>query len=144
MTTHEEHHMVRRLLLAFALIGALAVPLPSLAAARQTESEPALPKGATARCKDGTYSMAKSRQGACSGHGGVATWLADTKEGTKPAGEGTKPETKDETKAATKPSGAPPNATAQCKDGTYSFSAHRSGTCSHHGGVKTWLNAPAK
>lgn len=31
---------------------------------------------------------------------------------------------------------APPSgATAQCKDGTYSFSTHRSGTCSSHGGV---------
>jgi hypothetical protein len=33
-------------------------------------------------------------------------------------------------------SGAAPNgASAQCRDGTYSFSQHRSGTCSHHGGV---------
>jgi len=32
----------------------------------------------------------------------------------------------------------PANATAQCGDGTYSFSQHRSGTCSHHGGVATW------
>lgn len=34
---------------------------------------------------------------------------------------------------------APAGATAQCGDGTYSFSAHRSGTCSHHGGVSRWL-----
>jgi resuscitation-promoting factor RpfB len=34
---------------------------------------------------------------------------------------------------------APAGATAQCVDGTYSFSLHRSGTCSHHGGVSTWL-----
>jgi Protein of unknown function (DUF3761) len=35
---------------------------------------------------------------------------------------------------------APPaGATAQCQDGTYSFSQHRSGTCSHHGGVAQWL-----
>jgi len=30
-------------------------------------------------------------------------------------------------------------ATAICRDGTYSFSAHRRGTCSHHGGVARWL-----
>jgi len=36
-------------------------------------------------------------------------------------------------------SGVPAGATAQCRDGTYSFSQHRSGTCSHHGGVATWL-----
>ncbi len=35
----------------------------------------------------------------------------------------------------------PPGATAKCKDGTYSKSAHRSGTCSSHGGVDTWLTA---
>jgi len=33
----------------------------------------------------------------------------------------------------------PPGATARCRDGTYSFSKHRSGTCSHHGGVAQWL-----
>jgi hypothetical protein len=31
----------------------------------------------------------------------------------------------------------PFGATAQCADGTYSFSQHRQGTCSHHGGVAT-------
>lgn len=34
---------------------------------------------------------------------------------------------------------APAGATAQCRDGTYSFSQSRSGTCSHHGGVAEWL-----
>jgi hypothetical protein len=34
---------------------------------------------------------------------------------------------------------APAGATARCNDGTYSFSQHRSGTCSHHGGVAEWL-----
>jgi hypothetical protein len=29
--------------------------------------------------------------------------------------------------------------TALCVDGTYSYSQSRSGTCSGHGGVKTWL-----
>ncbi len=29
----------------------------------------------------------------------------------------------------------PQNATAECRDGTYSYSRHRTGTCSYHGGV---------
>ncbi|MBA7545350.1 hypothetical protein ES705_37716 [subsurface metagenome] len=33
----------------------------------------------------------------------------------------------------------PAGATAECRDGTYSFSHSRRGTCSHHGGVKRWL-----
>jgi hypothetical protein len=37
-------------------------------------------------------------------------------------------------------SSAPPGATARCNDGTYSYSQHRQGTCSHHGGVAVWLN----
>lgn len=33
----------------------------------------------------------------------------------------------------------PSGATAQCRDGTYSFSQSRRGTCSHHAGVAKWL-----
>jgi hypothetical protein len=34
----------------------------------------------------------------------------------------------------------PPGATARCRDGSYSYSQHHSGTCSYHGGVAGWLN----
>jgi uncharacterized protein with FMN-binding domain len=67
------------------------------------------PPNATARCKDGTYSTSKTARGTCSGHKGVAEWLA------------------------------PADATAQCKDGTYSTSTTRRGTCSNLGGVAAWL-----
>jgi hypothetical protein len=33
----------------------------------------------------------------------------------------------------------PEGASAQCRDGTFSFSRHHSGTCSRHGGVSQWL-----
>lgn len=33
----------------------------------------------------------------------------------------------------------PAGATAKCRDGTYSFSQSRRGTCSHHWGVEEWL-----
>jgi hypothetical protein len=33
------------------------------------------PQGATAQCKDGTYSHATHHSGACSKHGGVAKWM---------------------------------------------------------------------
>jgi len=36
---------------------------------------------------------------------------------------------------------APAGASARCKDGTYSSSQHRSGTCSKHGGVQDWLRS---
>jgi hypothetical protein len=34
---------------------------------------------------------------------------------------------------------APIGSTALCRDMTYSYSQHRRGTCSHHGGVRSWL-----
>jgi uncharacterized protein YgiM (DUF1202 family) len=36
---------------------------------------PTAPRGATARCVDGTYSFSQNRRGTCSHHGGVAQWL---------------------------------------------------------------------
>jgi hypothetical protein len=39
-------------------------------------------------------------------------------------------------RAANRPAGA----TAHCADGSWSFSQHHSGTCSHHGGVNEWVN----
>jgi hypothetical protein len=32
----------------------------------------------------------------------------------------------------------PDGATAQCRDGAWSFSRHHSGACSRHGGVAAW------
>lgn len=33
------------------------------------------PAGATAKCRDGTYSFSQHARGTCSGHGGVAIWI---------------------------------------------------------------------
>ncbi len=35
----------------------------------------AVPQGATAQCRDGSYSFSQSHRGTCSRHGGVASWL---------------------------------------------------------------------
>src|SRR6185436_5839921 len=40
------------------------------------------------------------------------------------------------------PNEVPGGPTAQCRDGSYSYSEHASGTCSHHGGVARWIHHP--
>jgi hypothetical protein len=41
-----------------------------------------------------------------------------------------------------RPSSDPAGATAKCRDNSYSYSLHASGTCSHHGGVARWIHHP--
>ena len=51
-----------------------AMPAPKAKPAA-TSAENNNPAGAIAQCKDGTFSHAKSHQGACSRHGGVGKWM---------------------------------------------------------------------
>ncbi len=124
-------------------------------AAADAAAEPAAPAAAPAAaapaaggspltCKDGTASTAMGR-GACSGHGGVqkaSKHKAATDAAAEPASAAAPAAGTAMTAAApatgnTNPAGA----TAKCKDGTYSKSQHRGGTCSKHGGVADWLGA---
>ena len=119
---------------------------PEKAAASNARSAVETPKDAAeVQCKDGT--MSKAGRGACSHHGGVAANAPrDTAtssdqartEPERPAPSQTSPQGR---APATAPSRAPRagQPTARCKDGTMSYSQHRSGTCSSHGGVAEWL-----
>ena len=135
--------IARRLMSASLMIGVLALAIPAFVTPVDAKTS-RKPKGATAQCEDGSYSHAKTQQGACSSHGGVKTWYGDSAAST-PAAPSSKTPTS--TSRAARPPRAsaptavapPTGATAQCKDGTYSSAKSRSGACASHGGVATWL-----
>jgi uncharacterized protein DUF3761 len=85
-------------------------------ATAKAKNEMRMPRTATARCGDSTWSKAGSQQGACSSHGGVAKWFG----------------------------AAPANMTARCTDGEYWTNEEHRGACSAHGGVAYWLAKKGK
>ena len=113
--------------LAALLVAATATAKePHGAKAANTRAKPTAAAGIVA-CRDGTMS-ANDAKPACSGHGGRATDAnqTDPPPATPPRGAGN----------ATDPA----NATAQCKDGTFSHAEHHAGACTANGGVAKWLD----
>ena len=51
------------------------VPTAPAPPVNPASSDAAAPQGATAKCKDGTFSTSKQHEGSCSHHGGVAQFL---------------------------------------------------------------------
>jgi hypothetical protein len=95
-------------------------------------------------CADGSTS--KAGRGACSGHGGVKPANATAAPSAAPSAAPAKPNASTTTagiKAAPKKGGNddPTDATAQCKDGTYSHAKTHQGACSRHGGVAKFLKS---
>jgi Sec-independent protein translocase protein TatA len=89
---------VHRAVSAWCVLLATVIVVGSpLSAAGQGKAKPA---NATAQCKDGSYSTAKTQRGACSQHGGVATWYGDAKDDANAAGKDAKVAGKDLGKAA--------------------------------------------
>jgi len=114
MATNPEHAQetsmrMTPLLASLAIAGGFAV----------TDAFAKVPADATGECKDGTYTKAEKREGACSSHGGVKDWFE---------------------KAVARP----PDATGQCKDGTYTTAESKSGACSGHKGVQHWYGGDSK
>jgi hypothetical protein len=56
-----------------------AAAAPATKSAPTTAASNTDPTGATAKCKDGTYSKSTHHSGTCSSHGGVAEWLTAAK-----------------------------------------------------------------
>jgi hypothetical protein len=102
---------------AIAFLGAAVPANAQQGSAKQAgKNEMRMPKTATARCGDSTWSKAATQQGACSSHGGVAKWFGK----------------------------APSNMTARCSDGEYWTNEEKRGACSAHGGVAFWSSKKGK
>jgi len=110
----------------------------------------------TVTCKDGTTS--KGGRGACRGHGGIdrskAAGAAPA-EAPPPAASAPPPGAPTPRAATPEPkvnvaqrgkaaTDDPTGALAKCRDGMYWHGTRHSGSCSHHGGVESWLDGTQK
>ncbi len=140
-----------------ALLMSMTLGLGFAAFAAHAQVPAGAPAGTTGQCKDGTYSSATSKRGACRGHQGVKEWYAAADAAAAPAAadDSAKPSRKSKKKdadataaapeaaPAATPTAAPAGSTGLCKDGTYSTSDSKRGACRGHKGVKEWYAAAA-
>jgi Protein of unknown function (DUF3761) len=117
-----------------------------LALAASTPSSGQAPAGSTGECKDGTYTTADSKRGACAAHGGVKDWYGTSAAAKLGSAPSTSTAAKAPAPATAATAAAPSGSTGQCKDGTYTTTETKKGACGGHGGVKEWYASasPAK
>ena len=98
-----------------------------------TACNAAAPKGSTGECKDGSYTSAQTKRGACAGHGGVKDWYAQEKAAPTPS------------KAPRAAAPAKPNASAGSSATPAKRSASAGSSAAPAGGAgKVWVNTPTK
>ena len=128
---------------------ALALPLAlAFAVAAHAQVPSGAPAGTTGVCKDGSYTSAEAKRGACRGHQGVKEWYATDGAAAKSDAAETKASRRassaSTTTAAAAPAGAAPaGSTGLCRDGSYTSADAKKGACRGHKGVQEWYGASA-
>ena len=140
-------------------IASIAVALGFFVTSTVYAAAPAnAPAGTTGQCKDGSFTSAASRKGACHGHQGVKAWYAadaassstpSSKDAAASSGSSSKKKHADtstaaSTTAATPAGPKPADATGLCNDGTYYTGETKKGACRGHKGVKDWYGTTSK
>ena len=113
-------------------------------AAKATKSEAkSTTKAAKAEAKE-----AKAKEVKADTKADVKATTKSAKSAEKATSKAVSSDVKESGKSATRTAAAttaantdPTNATAKCKDGTYSHAATHRGACSRHGGVAEWLKS---
>jgi hypothetical protein len=138
--------------LASIAVASITIALGFVAGTPVYAAAPAsAPAGTTGQCKDGTFTSAAAKKGACHGHQGVKEWYAadaastssTSKSNTDAAASSKKKHADTSTAAANTPTPAarPTDATGLCNDGTYYTGETKKGACRGHKGVKDWYGA---
>ena len=102
-----------------------------------TACNAAAPKGSTGECKDGSYTSAETKRGACAGHGGVKDWYTQEKPAVAPSKA---PQAAAPAATATKPTASSGSSAAPAKP-----NASAGSSAAPDGGAgKVWVNTPSK
>ena len=121
-------------------VKSLLVPIAFFVAVMTTATGNAqAPAGSTGECKDGTYTSAEKKRGACAAHGGVKDWYEKKAAGTsaKPSAAATPAGKPAETMAA--PAAAATPSKSVDKASTMPTAAAAGG-----GDGKVWVNTSSK
>jgi hypothetical protein len=120
-----------------ALTGQLIIATGALMASLALAQAPA---GSTGECKDGSYTTAESKRGACNHHGGVKDWYGADKSAEKKSSKETKADMAAPAPAAPAPAAPPPAASASKTQSKAMPQGMRAEAAPGGGAGKVWVN----
>lgn len=97
-----------------------------------------IPSDAMGKCNDGMFSKATSKASACAGHGGLKIWYSDNNDGHPTGPAPARVSSEPDMAVGELVSGVPSDATAKCKDGTFSKAGKKENACKQHNGLAIW------